>query len=387
MQRFRSIQFLVGVAAATFVGGCGGGGGGGGSGSGGPPPAASQFLYASVYTENAGVLTSAGIYAFSVASASGALDAVPGSPFAPNAGGGPIAITRDSKFLYSVDASGKLLAFMIQKDGSLTPVSGSPFASPEKPEVLTAHPTADFLYASGASGKVLAFKIDPISGAASLVFSIDTGGIIPYGAGITPDGQYYYQDSDADEQVEGFSINAMTGALTAVPGSPFQLPGSLGSPGNLVIDPTGKFLYVTNLFSLLGYGEPTWAYSIDAASGFLTAVPGSPFGSGGRGIEATAAIDALGNFLFVSLANYNFPGTNCLGASLIDANTGALAAVPGSPFGTACGELAADPSGPYLYSGGSGLITAYAIDPSSGALTTLNSVKVSGEVNSIVLTP
>jgi 6-phosphogluconolactonase len=372
---------ILHLAAVTGLGACGGG-------SGGPPPVASQFLYASVYIENAGVLTSAGIYVFSVGSASGALSAVTGSPFAPTAGGGPIAITRDSRFLYSVDASGKLLAFMIQRDGSLSPVFGSPFASPERPEVLVAHPTADFLYASGASGKVLAFKIDPTSGAASLVFSIDTGGIIPYGAGITPDGQYYYQDSDADAQVEAFSINAMTGALTAVPGSPFQLPGAAsGNPGNLVIDSTGKFLYVANLFSLMGFGEPTWAYSIDAASGSLTAVLESPFGSGGAGIEETAAIDASGKFLIVSLANYKFPGTNCLGVSSIDANTGALTAVPGSPFGTACGELAADPSGPYIYSGGSGLITAYAIDPSSGALTALNSVKVSGEVNSIVLTP
>jgi 6-phosphogluconolactonase (cycloisomerase 2 family) len=48
-------------------------------------------------------------------------------------------------------------------------------------------------------------------------------------------------------------------------------------PINLVVDPSGQFVYAANYNS----GDIS-AYTVDAATGALTAVAGSPFGAGGN---------------------------------------------------------------------------------------------------------
>jgi 6-phosphogluconolactonase (cycloisomerase 2 family) len=202
---------IVLICAFAVTASCGGGGS--------ESLLQSKFLYASVYSESNGAFFGA-IYAFSVDSASGAISPVSVSPVAPTSAGAPIAITRDSKFLYSVDsATGTLSAFSIHPDGSLTLVPGAPFAAAEAPELLVADPRSDFLYGSGASGKVMVFAIDSATGAARLTSSVNTNGIIPGGATITSDGRYFYQASLAAAQIAGFSTNAATGALSPVPGS------------------------------------------------------------------------------------------------------------------------------------------------------------------------
>jgi len=72
-------------------------------------------------------------------------------------------------------------------------------------------------------------------------------------------------------------------------------------------------------------------YSIDAASGALTAMPGSPFAIGG--VPNSVAIDASGKFLMVSI--FPLGGGSHLAVFSIDPGTGALTSVPGSPFGPA----------------------------------------------------
>ncbi|MGA9419790.1 MAG: beta-propeller fold lactonase family protein, partial [Candidatus Cybelea sp.] len=62
------------------------------------------------------------------------------------------------------------------------------------------------------------------------------------------------------------------GSLSPVAGSPF----STGSePWGAVVDPKGKFVYVTNLSS-----NNVSAYTINVTTGALTAVAGSPFATG-----------------------------------------------------------------------------------------------------------
>ncbi len=72
--------------------------------------------------------------------------------------------------------------------------------------------------------------------------------------------------------------HAADGTLTPVAGSPF----SAGSgPGCMAPDPEGKFLYVANF----NFGAPgssnISAYTIDAGTGALTPIAGSPFAAGG----------------------------------------------------------------------------------------------------------
>ena len=134
------------------------------------------------------------------------------------------------------------------------------------------------------------------------------------------------------------------------------------------------------------------AYSIDAVSGALTAVPGSPFDVGGIQYYGVA-IDASGRFLIVDITHPKMPG-NCLAVLSIDPDTGALTSVPGSPFGQICGLVAADPSEPYVYIGGNygsppgGGVYVLSMDQATGALTPMGSVTFPGNtvVSSIALT-
>jgi 6-phosphogluconolactonase len=338
-------------------------------------PPSSRFLYVST----SGNSVPGGIYAFDVDATTGALSPVAGSPFSPTAGSGPIAISRDSKFLYvsdGVPSNGKLWAFAINLDGSLGPVSGSPFTIPDLLEFLVASPSSDFLYGSGISSPsvVMAFAIDPATGAASLISSGNAAPTYTYyrGATMTPNGQFLYAGIlSASSQIAGFSTNAATGVPSPVPGSPLATPVTDDAEvGPIAVDSMGKFLYVPNLYSfMVVHACCAYAFTIDAVSGQLTPVPGSPFDVGG----AAMPIVASGRFMIV--------GLGCsLGVLSIDPNTGALTSMPGSPLGPMCGiwDIAADPSGAYVYVGSGtsagNQIFTLGLDQATGGLNLIGTV-------------
>jgi 6-phosphogluconolactonase len=160
-------------------------------------------------------------------------------------------------------------------------------------------------------------------------------------------------------------------------------------PGAIAVDPAGKFLYVSNAISQMGFGGLLYAYSIDAASGALAAVPGSPFDVGG-GIQLSVAVDASGRFLIVpSLPK--LPG-NGIAVLSIYPDTGALTAVPGSPFGQTCGVVVADTSGPHVYIGTYSSantvgVLALSMEQATGALTPIGEATLPGmSVSFIALT-
>jgi 6-phosphogluconolactonase (cycloisomerase 2 family) len=384
---------IVLICAFALTASCGGGGGG-------EPSSPSKFLYASAY---AGPNTfPAAIYAFAVYP-DGALSLVPGSPAPTSDGGGPIAITRDSKVLYTTNLPGELLAFQIHADGSLTNAPVPSFSTPDLPVGLVAHPTADFLYASGYSGVLTVFAIDSATGALSLGSSVTLGNeFIQNSAVTTPNGRYLYQDDvypavyPTAQQITGFSTNAATGALSPVPGSPLSpTTHSASSPRLMAIDPPGKFLYVSYEFLVVNVGADGGlaAYSIDAASGALTAVLGSPFGVGG--VPTSVAIDASGRFLIAGIYPRlgGAPG-NCLAVLSIDPGTGTLTSVPGSPFGPmhSCGFVAADPSGPYVYAGSAletantpATVSVLSMDQATGALALIGETTIPSKLGVSVI--
>ena len=95
--------------------------------------------------------------------------------------------------------------------------------------------------------------------------------------------------------VSAYTIDATSGALTPVTGSPFKA-GS-GTTG-VAVDPRGKFAYVSNYTS----GNVS-AYTINASTGALTQLAGSPFAAG-RGSDGIA-VDAKGKFVYLGNENSN----------------------------------------------------------------------------------
>jgi 6-phosphogluconolactonase (cycloisomerase 2 family) len=252
-------------------------------------------------------------------------------------------------FVYSIDPA----------DGSITQIAGSPFflfPPPVSIQGLATTPDGQFLYGADASGNIFAFSLDKTTGVPTSL----PGSPIASGPNaqlvVDPSGKFLYATSDdAIGSVLAYAIDS-TGALTPVPGSPFVIASPTAVVLNTepygVVD-TGNFLYValTNQVA---------AFSVDSETGALTHVPGAPFPAG-NGASFFATVN---NFLYVVNA-----ADGTVSAYAINPGSGALTPVPGSPFGSGGGTLAIDPSGKYLYLGTFKGVQGYDIDPATGALS------------------
>jgi 6-phosphogluconolactonase (cycloisomerase 2 family) len=163
----------------------------------------------------------------------------------PAAGGANVAtVSPNGSLLYSVDSvTSNLDAFAVSLSGSiLTETAGSPYPVPINPYSLAVHPSGNFLYVVNENQ--------------------------PY--------QTNYIPSQYDGSISAFTINPGTGALLPVPGSPFAAGIN---PLSIVIDPTGSFAYTTSTSYTSGYTSfaQIMGFSIDASSGILTPLPGTPW--------------------------------------------------------------------------------------------------------------
>jgi DNA-binding beta-propeller fold protein YncE len=133
-----------------------------------------------------------------------------------------------------------------------------------------------------------------------------------------------YAANTASNNVSAFSINPVTGVLTALPGSPFATGGIAGSSAgmSLTATPDKKFLIAAN-----GTSATITVFSV-AANGTLSPVPGSPFASGASGQLISAKATSDGKFLAVSATS----GTILM---FTISAAGALAPAAGSPVADA----------------------------------------------------
>jgi len=250
--------------------------------------------------------------------------------------------------------------------GTLSLVSGSPFGLPGRLVSITGDPTGKFVYVTTDDGSLSAFTVDSQAGSLTPVagspYTAPTGGSSYWGNGkllaIDPAGKYLYVAGGS--QLYGFSIDAGSGALTAISGSPFALSASA-----VAVDPSDQYLAVYN-------GSGVQSYTINSGTGALTAAGTRASGCGGSHMT----FEPSGHFL------YGTTGSG-IAACSFDSSSGALAAVTGSPFATSSGAsfmgVAAHPSGSFLYatdstcvdSGPQNRLYGFVIDPSSGALTAI----------------
>jgi 6-phosphogluconolactonase len=188
--------------------------------------------------------------------------------------------------------------------------------------------------------------------------------------------KFIYVPNTNSGNVSAYTINANTGALSAVAGSPFAAGIS---PGIVTPDPSEKFLYASN------GGGPTNAptiteYTVNSSTGALTEIPGSPIAfsnslqSGG---QSAIAFDSSGKFGFVTAL---ISGNLSVFGFSVDAATGALAPLASSPF-----LLSASPTGTFTvargtfdnagkhfyapFGSGTGNVKVYDFNAASGALT------------------
>lgn len=146
-------------------------------------------------------------------------------------------------------------------------------------------------------------------------------GVTPSAIAIDPTGRFVYVTDKTSNQILGDIIDTNgTGNLTAMLSSPF---GTGLFPVALTIEPRGKYLYTAN------YNDKSISvFAIDTASGSLSGVAAGAFATDAQPTCVTVEPE-LGLYLYTS--NY-LGGT--ISAAKLNANTGALTGVPNQPFNT-----------------------------------------------------
>lgn len=274
-------------------------------------------------------------------------------------------------FLFASQAN-TISGFTLSTSGAPSPVGSQ--AGPNSTEGVVVDKSASFLFISDfQSGTVDAFTINPTSGSwLGVSGSPFSAGPAPGAGGLAvdPSTRFLYVTQMNSAAVAGFTIAAGTGVLTPIPGSPFP---AANTPMQPIVDPSGKFLYVSNLNDAFGGIS---AYTIDSSSGALTPIAGSPFPTQTNFPGPNRmAIGGGGKFLYIGMSG-TVNANNTVSAFSIDATTGALTRITGSPFTTGSDPqgIATDPSGKFLYTANSNdnTVSAFTIDSSSGTLTAIS---------------
>jgi 6-phosphogluconolactonase len=199
----------------------------------------------------------------------------------------------------------------------------------------TTNPPRFAYVANRGSNNVSAYSVDATTGALTAIAgSPISAGNVPVAIAVDPTGSYAYVANQMDATISAFTINRTSGMLSAVNGSPFAT-GS--APSSVAVDSVSATLYVTN-----SGANSVSAYAITPVSGVLTPITGSPFTTGTS--PAAVTVNPLGFGVYV--AN-QADGT----VSEFSTNAGALTPATGSPFAVGMDPraLSSDPSGQYLY--------------------------------------
>ena len=273
-----------------------------------------------------GNLNSHNVSVYAIDSGSGVLTPIAGSPFATGLTPTSLSFSTTGNFLYAVNIQSETLsAFAVNAvSGVLTAVAGSPFAagplSSTLPSAIVVEPTGKFaLVANQLGNSVSVFNIDAATGALSHAagspFALASGSL-PTSLALGAGGKFVYASGGPtnNRRINAMSLNATSGALTALAGSPL----AISSERDIGSDQAGSFLYST-------VGSSLGAYAVDQTSGALTAVSGAPFAAGTA--TQSMATDRANKFVFV--ANR---GAGTVSVYALNATTGALTQVPGSPY-------------------------------------------------------
>jgi 6-phosphogluconolactonase (cycloisomerase 2 family) len=279
-----------------------------------------------------------------------------------------VGVARASRpeYAYVMNSDNTVSVYRINAaTGALTQVSGSPFVAVGDCLSIITNFAGTFAYVASTSGITSAYRINAATGSlTSVAGSPFAAGKFPIDITVNSAGTFAYEANEGDNTVSVYRINAATGALTQVVGSPFAL--GAGALTSITVNPAGTFAYVTVDMAIL-------AYRINAITGALTPVAGGQFGSN------SIAINSAGTFVYATNpGDESLPAGDPLAAGSvsvyrINATTGALTEVAGSPFaaGRTPTSVTVNASGTFVYVANIGdqTISVYRINATTGALT------------------
>jgi len=271
------------------------------------------------------------ISAFNLDPTAGALSKVLGSPFGSEAGVDYLVVSPDGAFVYAVSgSSANLWAFSINSDGGLVAL-GSPIViapGSAQSSAVVMDPTGTYLYtlsgdsfsasAYGFSRNTTTGALTPLSGPPSAIGGVSNRGVFDRTGNfllLTGNNEF-----GTNGGIEVFGLNSSTGVLTLVSG-----PVQIGDDqSGITVDSSNKYVYVANTADVT-----ISAFQFDSSTGSLSGVTGSPFPSGGNGnINGPLGITTSSTGSFVYVCN----ASNDISVFSINSASGALSAISGSPF-------------------------------------------------------
>jgi 6-phosphogluconolactonase len=227
-------------------------------------------------------------------------------------------------------------------------------------------PTGKFLYTGNVGNTVSGFSIDPDTGAltelAGSPFRIDGYPVEDYpyrGLYVGSRDKFLFvagkvaTSSSFQYSLTGYTIDAVTGVLSQIPGTPITSPSSFT---RAFFHPNARVLY------LPVYNEGIRAYSIDPAIGVLTPVLGQPYRLPGDFYPARGDFDPSGSTLFVGSGLSDPTLQTRVHAFAVDATTGALTLLRTVDYSGPLGDVLVHSSGKYAYMWYTGRVALIGID-------------------------
>jgi 6-phosphogluconolactonase (cycloisomerase 2 family) len=281
------------------------------------------------------------------------------------------------QFAYAANTIGSISEYTVAATGALSPIGTYPTIS-SGPYSIAVDPSGQYVYVGNIRGGVEAYLIDQASGALAEIAGSPSADVhTPSAIAVDPTSRYVYVantygGTTNQGSVSAYTIDAATGALTEISGSPYAVNYN---PGSIAVDPAGKFVFLDGSSGEVGF-------AIDGATGALMPDTDSslPPGTIGTGIS----FNPTQPFAY---STYNSTGRVGLASYSVDTNTGALSNIANIAYPAAVeiGPIAVDPAGKFVYVltdvGGAPLIAsieAYSVNASTGALASLSRAPFTG---------
>jgi len=317
--------------------------------------------------------------------------------FAFSIGPGPVSVAvaadpsgKFGKFVYVANANSNNVSMYTINPTTGVLTSIGEIGAGEYPSSVIVDPSGKFAYVANAnSNNVSMYTIGPTTGALTLTGTI-TAGTSPTSVAVAPSGKFAYVANSNSFSVSMYTINATTGVLTSIGAT-----GAGGYPGSVLVHPSGKFAYVANFGDGWDYFGSVSMYKINA-DGSLTSTGTIDEPYEDAGSTASMAIHPSGKFAYTAHARFSFT----ISTFTIDATTGALTStgkIDGANGGTT--SVAVHPSGKLAYmtnadispgvsAGGlSNTISIYAIDATTGAVTSTGTIAAGTLPKSVAVDP
>ncbi len=317
---------------------------------------------------------------------SGVLTTLLNSPFATGLAPEAILLHPSERYLYVANSGeDNVSLFAVAPTAVLTEVSRTPTGG-LSPVLMAMDKTGGFLYVANAiRGTLSIFAFASDGTLTAIPGSPFFMGVSPTGMALSPSGKFIFVGTAIPTgqiesgQIEVFSLNGLL-PPTLVGLFP---TGSNATASGLVVDSTGTYLYCAD-------GSPANSISEFSigAGGLLSQLPGQPLGESGVSAPVSLLIDPSGKYLFVANQGSINSATGNLAAYSIGSD-GGLTILALSPFSTVKQptSLAADPNGNYLMVGGqAGSLEVFLLDTSNGTLGEVASYSPGGFTSSIAVT-